>query len=76
MVNGTVNFLSVSIAVGLGTVLLVSALVMWPVCYFEKWPGDPLVSIMLIAGFVLLGVGVHWLDREDTLINTTRRKSL
>ena len=68
--------LLVSLSVGMGAVLLISALVIWPVCYFEKWPGDPLDSIMLIAGFSLLLAGVHWLDREDTLIRTAHRKSL
>ena len=69
-------YLLVSIAAGLGIVLVISGLVMWPVCYFEKWPGDHLVTAMLIAGFALLIVGIHCLERDEAAAKAAYRRSL
>jgi hypothetical protein len=65
-----------SAATAAGLILLVSGLVVWPICYIESWRGDPLITGMLVTGFLLVAAGAHFLDCEDEQKVHSRRTSL
>jgi hypothetical protein len=68
--------LAYSVATAIGLTLLISGLVVWPICYVEKWRGEPLITVMLVTGFLLIAAGAHFLDCEDEQKVHSRRTSL
>src|SRR5687768_17430016 len=49
-------------AMTIGSILAMSALIIWPVSYLEGWRSDPLVTVMLILSLALITAGVHYRD--------------
>ena len=43
-------------------ILAVSALVLWPLSFFEGWNSSAPITVMILSAFVLGGIGAHCLD--------------
>ena len=46
-------------------ILAVSALVLWPLSFFEGWNSSAPITVMILSAFVLGGIGAHCLDRME-----------